>query len=308
MDVRQQQLEQMRSGQGIIAALDQSGGSIAKTLATYGITVHGDLGSPADGGTGVQAMDDATMDAVHAMRARIITSDVFTRQRVIAAIIFPATMNRRIDGVPAAEYLWVHKGIVPFMRCDQGLEPERDGAQVLRPIPGLPALLDRGREAGVFGTKMRSVIAQLTPTSVQAIVDQQFAIGCEIAAAGMVPILEPEVSINCPDKPAAEAQLLEHLIQRLDDLDDHQVLFKLTIPDVDNLYRPLMEHRNTVRVVALSGGYTRDEATRRLARNEGMIASFSRALTSELHVDQSASEFDDRLDQAISAIFAASVT
>jgi len=307
-DRTQSQRDQIRNQPGIIAALDQSGGSIATVLANYGVTVPKPASSPIDGGTGVASLDDVAMDAVHAMRERIITSGAFGNDRVIAAIIFPATMDRFIDGVASAIYLWERKGIVPFMRCDQGLEPERHGAQMLRPIPQLQGLLARGREAAVFGTKMRSVISQLTATSVETIVDQQFTIGQQILAAGLVPILEPEVSISCPDKAEVEAQLVSHLLTRLDDLGDQEVMFKLTIPEVDNLYQPLMEHPNTIRVVALSGGYSRPVATERLARNQGMIASFSRALTSDLRVDQTAEEFDQTLDQAIASIYAASLS
>ncbi len=247
-------------------------------------------------------------DLVHEMRTRIITSPSFDGDRVLGAILFEDTMDRDVDGRPTADYLWNVKHIVPFLKVDKGLAEEQDGAQVMKPIPGLDDLLTRARDKGVFGTKMRSVVK--TPgAGLQAVVDQQFEIGRQILAAGLVPIIEPEVDIHSPRKAEAEEQLKAALLEALDRLDDGQaVMLKLTLPSVDNLYRDLVEHPKVVRVVALSGGYERDEACDKLAANHGVIASFSRALTEGLTAQQSDEQFNATLDAAITAIAKASAT
>jgi fructose-bisphosphate aldolase class I len=290
------QFTKVQRGTGFIAALDQSGGSTPKALKLYGI--------PEDSYSG----DDQMFDLVHEMRARIITSPSFDGERVLGAILFEDTMNRDVDGRPTADYLWNVKHIVPFLKVDKGLADEKDGAQVMKPIPGLDDLLTRARDKGVFGTKMRSVIK--TPgAGLQAVVDQQFEIGRQILAAGLVPIIEPEVDIHSPQKAEAEDQLKAALLEALDRLDDGQsVMLKLTLPSVDNLYRDLVGHPKVVRVVALSGGYDRDEACEKLAANHGVIASFSRALTEGLTAQQSDEQFNATLDAAITAIAKASAT
>lgn len=294
--MNQQQYEKMRSGAGFIAALDQSGGSTPKALRLYGI--------PEDAYSG----DDEMFDLVHEMRTRIITSPAFNGDRVIAAILFEMTMDREIEGRPTAEYLWDVKNVVPFLKVDKGLAEEADGAQVMKPIPGLDELLDRALAKGIFGTKMRSVV-KLPGKGLDAVVAQQFEIGRQISAKGLVPILEPEVDIHSPQKAEAEEQLKAGLLAGLDDVpDDQPVMFKLTLPETDNLYKELVDHPKVLRVVALSGGYTRDEANARLARNNGVIASFSRALTEGLTAQQSDEEFNATLDKAIADIAAASNT
>ena len=291
-----EQLNKVQRGAGFIAALDQSGGSTPKALKLYGI------------GEDAYSGDEQMFDLVHEMRTRIITSPSFDGDRVLGAILFEDTMDRDVDGRPTADYLWNVKHIVPFLKVDKGLAEEQDGAQVMKPIPGLDDLLTRARDKGVFGTKMRSVVK--TPgAGLQAVVDQQFEIGRQILAAGLVPIIEPEVDIHSPRKAEAEEQLKAALLEALDRLDDGQaVMLKLTLPSVDNLYRDLVEHPKIVRVVALSGGYERDEACDKLAANHGVIASFSRALTEGLTAQQSDEEFNATLDAAITAIAKASAT
>ena len=291
-----EQLNKVQRGAGFIAALDQSGGSTPKALKLYGI------------GEDAYSGDEQMFDLVHEMRTRIITSPSFDGDRVLGAILFEDTMDRDVDGRPTADYLWNVKHIVPFLKVDKGLAEEQDGAQVMKPIPGLDDLLTRARDKGVFGTKMRSVVK--TPgAGLQAVVDQQFEIGRQILAAGLVPIIEPEVDIHSPQKAEAEEQLKAALLEALNRLDDGQaVMLKLTLPSVDNLYRDLVEHPKVVRVVALSGGYERDEACDKLAANHGVIASFSRALTEGLTAQQSDEQFNATLDAAITAIAKASAT
>jgi fructose-bisphosphate aldolase class I len=294
--------EEMRAkvaaGQGFIAALDQSGGSTPKALAMYGV-------DPSE-----YSGDEEMYDRVHEMRTRLMTSPVFDGSRVLGAILFEGTMDRTVAGLPTATYLWQERGVVPFVKVDQGLADEdADGVQIMKDMPGLDALLTRARDAGVFGTKMRSVIKRATPEGVQRVVDQQFAVGLRILAAGLVPILEPEVDINAPDKAEAEALLRDALLAGLAQVPDgQQVMFKLTLPEEDGFYAELVAHPKVLRVVALSGGYSREEANARLARNPGVIASVSRALLDGLTRDLDEAAFDGALDTAIAAIHAASIT
>jgi fructose-bisphosphate aldolase class I len=295
--VNDEMLEKVRTGNGFIAALDQSGGSTPKALALYGV------------GADAWTTEDEMFDLMHAMRSRIVTSDAFDGERVLGAILFEQTMDREIEGRPSADYLWSVKRVVPFLKVDKGLADVADGVQLMKPIDGLDGLLDRARANGVFGTKMRSVIALADPTGVAAVVEQQFEIGRRICAAGLVPIIEPEVDIHSPEKEAAEGLLRSQIVGALDALTaDEPVMLKLSIPTVDDFYRPLIEHPRVVRVVALSGGYPRDEANERLARNHGMIASFSRALTEGLSAEQSDADFDATLRATIDGIYAASIT
>jgi fructose-bisphosphate aldolase class I len=290
------QLAQMKSGKGFIAALDQSGGSTPKALSLYGIEPNTYSG------------EAAMFDLVHQMRSRIIKSPSFTSERVIGVILFEMTMDRQIDGLGSAEFLWQKKNIVPFLKVDNGLADEKDGAQVMKPIPELDARLASAISHGVFGTKMRSVIKQANAAGVKAVVEQQFEIGKQICAKGLVPIIEPEVDINCPDKAAAEDLLLAELIKHLDKLsDDQNVMLKLTLPEKAGLYTPLTNHPRVVRVVALSGGYSRDHANEVLAKNPNVIASFSRALSEGLTAQQTDSEFDAMIDKTIQAIHEASI-
>ncbi|HSN06625.1 MAG TPA: fructose bisphosphate aldolase [Candidatus Angelobacter sp.] len=292
-----EQLERMRTGKGFIAALDQSGGSTPKALLRYGLDEHA-------------YADDAEMfDLVHAMRSRIITSPAFSSTRVIAAILFEMTMDREIQGRGTAEFLWTEKHIVPFLKIDKGLGDDLDGARVMRPIPGLDQLLERARAHGVFGTKMRSLITLAHRQGVDAVVAQQFEVARAVLAAGLVPIVEPEIDIRSPQKGAAEGLLHQALVRELDALDaDQQVMLKLTLPDEDDFYADLVSHPRVLRVAALSGGYTRTEAVALLARNHGVIASFSRALTEGLDVHQTAAEFDAVLHGSVESIYRASIT
>ena len=293
----EQQKTKFRTQAGFIAALDQSGGSTPKALNLYGIP------------TGAWSGDAEMMDLIHKMRTRIITSPAFNGDRVLAAILFEDTMDRAIEGRPTAEYLWEVKKVVPILKVDKGLEAEADGVQLMKPMPGLDQLLARARAKGIFGTKMRSVIKQANPSGIQAVVDQQFAIARQIIAAGLVPIIEPEVDIKCPDKAAAEDLLKAALLTQLDALPEGQlVMLKLTLPNTDNLYTDCIKHPRVLKVVALSGGYSRAEANARLARQHGMVASFSRALTEGLSAQQSDAEFNAALDQAIESIYQASKT
>ena len=296
------QFNKAQRGAGFIAALDQSGGSTPKALKLYGIAEDA---YSSDAG----AIDDTAMfDQVHRMRTRIITSPSFDGDRILGAILFEDTMDRQIEDRDTADYLWNVKQVVPFLKVDKGLADEKDGAQVMKPIPGLNDLLARARDKGVFGTKMRSVI-KLPGAGLEDVVAQQFEVGKQILAAGLIPIIEPEVDIHSPEKAKAEDQLKSAILTELGKLGDGQdVMLKLTLPDVDNHYRELLEHPKVLRVVALSGGYDRDDACAKLSANQGVIASFSRALTEGLTAQQSDDEFDAALDVAITAIAKASST
>jgi fructose-bisphosphate aldolase class I len=290
-------LKRVATGQGFIAALDQSGGSTPKALAQYGVAASAYSG------------DEEMFDQVHAMRTRIMTSPAFTGERILGAILFEGTMDRSVEGLPTATYLWQERGVVPFLKVDQGLADEQDGVQIMKDIPGLDALLTRARDAGVFGTKMRSVIKRADVIGVQRVVDQQFAVGLRIVNAGLMPILEPEVDINAPDKAEAEAMLRDALLAGLDAVPaGAKVMFKLTLPDEDGFYAALVAHPRVLRVVALSGGYPRDEANARLARNFDVIASFSRALVDGLIAQMDDAALDATLDASIASIHAASIT
>ena len=288
--------EKMRTGKGFIAALDQSGGSTPKALRLYGLDE-------------TSYTNDAEMyDRIHEMRSRIITSPEFNGDRILGAILFEMTMDRQVEGLGTAEYLWTRKQVVPFLKVDKGLADEVDGAQVMKPMPDLAALLDRAVRHGVFGTKMRSVIKDANPAGVKAVVDQQFEVGKQILDAGLMPIIEPEVDIHSPHKAQTEDLLKAALLAQLEDLGDRQVIFKLTLPTQDGFYSDLVAHPRVLRVVALSGGYSRAEANEKLAHNPGVVASFSRALTEGLTAQQSDAEFDAALDSAIAGIYAASIT
>ena len=289
--------EQVRSGQGFIAALDQSGGSTPKALGLYGVDESEYAG------------DDEMFDRIHEMRTRIVTSPSFTGERIVGAILFENTMDREIDGVGSAAYLWEVKHVVPFLKVDQGLGDEHDGVQLMKPMPGLDALCERAVGKGVFGTKMRSVIKVANETGIAANVAQQFEFGRQILGHGLVPIIEPEVDIHCPDKALAEELLREAVGNHLAGVPaDQQVMLKLTLPTEADFYRSFVEHPRVLRVVALSGGYSREQANELLARNHGVVASFSRALTEGLTAQMSDAEFDAALDRAIAAIHAASIT
>jgi fructose-bisphosphate aldolase class I len=292
-----EQLTRMREGKGFIAALDQSGGSTPKALKLYGIEESSYSGE-------VQMFD-----LMHAMRTRMILSPSFNGDRVLGAILFEGTMDRQIEGVGSAEYLWNAKKVIPFLKVDKGLADESDGVQVMKPMPQLDELCARGVAKGIFGTKMRSVIKAASASGIEAVVAQQFEVARQIIGHGLVPIIEPEVDINIPDKGAAEAILKASIAAHLDSLSaDQPVMLKLTIPDTDNLYADFVSHPRVVRVVALSGGYSREDANAKLSRNKGMIASFSRALSEGLSAQQSDKEFDSVLDATIAGIYAASIT
>jgi fructose-bisphosphate aldolase, class I len=294
--MNQEQFEKIRRGDGFIAALDQSGGSTPKALRLYGI------------GEDAYADEAQMFDRIHEMRTRIITSPAFDGDRIIGAILFENTMDREIEGRGSAEYLWSVKRVVPFLKVDKGLASEADGVQLMKPMPDLDRLLDRAKEKGIFGTKMRSVVKLADPAGVQAIAEQQFEVGRQILDAGLVPILEPEIDIKSPEKREAEDLLREQLLTGLDGIgDDQVVMFKLTLPEEDDLYRKLVDHPRVLKVVALSGGYSREEANARLARNHGVVASFSRALTEGLTAQQSDEEFNEALDASIQSIYEASV-
>ncbi len=291
----EQQLQRVRNDDGFIAALDQSGGSTPKALGLYGI---------ADGSW---ADEEEMFDLVHAMRSRIMMSSAFSGERVLGAILFEMTMDRLVDGIPTASYLWQRKNVVPFLKVDKGLADQVDGAQVMKPMPDLDALLERAVAAGIFGTKMRSVISSANPVGVSAVVSQQFEVGHQILSAGLVPIIEPEVDIHAPDKAQAEEMLRDAILNELATVDaDSPVMLKLTLPEVDGLYDVFVDHDSVARVVALSGGYSREVANERLSRNRGVIASFSRALTEGLAAGQTDAEFDAMLDGAIEGIYQAS--
>ena len=290
------QADQMRNGKGFVAALDQSGGSTPKALRLYGI------------GEDAYKSEEQMFDLIHKMRSRIVMSPAFSGDRVIGAILFEQTMDRTIGGKPTAHYLWEDRGVVPFLKIDKGLEEEADGVRIMKPIGGLDALLSRAKAAGIFGTKMRSVIDAASPRGIAANVSQQFDIAGQVIAHGLVPIIEPEVTISIKDKSEAEEILLSELTKHLDALpDDQQVMLKLTLPTKPNLYKSLVEHPRVMRVVALSGGYSRQEANEKLAQNSGVIASFSRALTEGLSAQQNDAEFNKTLDQTIQSIYEASI-
>ncbi len=295
--VNQQQLEQMKTGRGFIAALDQSGGSTPGALRLYGIK------------DGAWSSDDEMFAIVHQMRARIIASPSFTGARIIAAILFENTMDREIERRPTADYLWNVKHVVPFLKVDKGIEAEKDGVQLLKPIPGLAALLDKAKAKGIFGTKMRSFIKQANAAGIKNIVSQQFEVAGQISAAGLLPIIEPEVDIHCPDRAKAEEFLKAAIMKELDELPaDQPVMLKLTLPERDDFYADCVRHPKVLRVVALSGGFTRKDANDRLRRNHGVVASFSRALAEGLTAQQSDTEFNALLDQSIQSIYEASNT
>jgi len=290
-------MKKVRTADGFIAALDQSGGSTPKALKLYGI------------GEDAYSNDEEMFGIVHDMRKRIVKSPAFGGDRILGAILFENTLDREIDGKNSARYLWEEKNVVPFLKVDKGLAAEQDGVQLMKPIPNLGELLQKAKAQNVFGTKMRSVIKSANRTGIKKVVEQQFEIGKQIAAAGLVPIIEPEIDINAPDKAQAEAILRDELLAQLDKLGPNEkVMFKLTLPEQPNFYKALQNHPNMIRVVALSGGYSRDEANRRLAQNNGMIASFSRALTQGLTAQQSDAEFDSALGESIQSIFDASRT
>ena len=293
----EQQLEKIKTAPGFIAALDQSGGSTPKALGLYGVTPD------------AWSNDEEMFTVVHEMRTRIMTSPAFGGDRILGAILFENTMDRQVEGRSTASYLWDVKNVVPFLKVDKGLADEVDGAQVMNPMPDLAALLEKAKAASIFGTKMRSVIKQANADGIRAVVNQQFEIGRQIVAAGLVPIIEPEVDIHCPDKAAAEAILHSAIIEQLNSLGSEElVMLKLTLPEQDGLYADCIAHANVARVVALSGGYSREEANDRLSRQHGMVASFSRALSEGLSAQQSTDEFNATLDASIASIAAASAT
>ena len=295
--MNQEQLARMRSGDGFIAALDQSGGSTPKALRLYGIEEN-------------EYSGDAQMfDLIHGMRSRMVTSPSFGGNRVLGAILFEGTMDRDIEGQGSADYLWKTKGVIPFLKIDKGLADDADGVQLMKPMPELDALLAKGVSKGIFGTKMRSVIKEANKVGIDAVVAQQFAVGRQILAAGLVPIIEPEVDINSATKKEAEVLLKAALLAELNAQPaDQPVMLKLTLPEVDDFYQELVNHPSVLRVVALSGGYSREESNQRLSRNHGVIASFSRALTEGLSAKQSEAEFNATLDSTIQGIFDASRT
>ena len=292
-----EQLEKIRTGSGFIAALDQSGGSTPKALKAYGIEESQYNG------------DDEMFDRIHEMRTRIITSQSFSGSRILGAILFENTMERSINGMSSSDYLWSIKGVVPFLKVDKGLADEQQGVQVMKPIDGLPDLLDKASENHIFGTKMRSVIKSADEGGINAVVDQQFEIGNQILQAGLMPIIEPEVDIHSPEKSACEGLMRDAIMRNLELLSaGDAVMLKLTLPEEDNFYSGLVESEKILRVVALSGGYSREEANARMSRNSGVVASFSRALTEGLSAKQSQSDFDSLLDSSIQSIFDASNT
>jgi fructose-bisphosphate aldolase class I len=291
------QLQKVKNDKGFIAALDQSGGSTPKALKLYGVNE--------DAWTNEQGM----YDVVHQMRSRIMTSPAFTGKRLLGAILFENTMDRDVAGKPTPDYLWEVKGVVPFLKVDKGLADEKDGVQIMKPMPDLDTLLKKAKSKNVFGTKMRSVIKQANAAAIDAVVKQQFEVGKQILAAGLMPIIEPEVDIKTPNKDKAEELLKASILKELNQLKpDQRVMLKLTIPEKDNLYADLIKHPNVLRVVALSGGYSREESNKRLARQNGMTASFSRALSEGLTKQQSDEEFNKALDASVESIYRASIT
>jgi len=294
--LNEQQLQKMKSHPGFIAALDQSGGSTPKALALYGIK------------EGAWSNEDEMFAIVHQMRTRMITSPSFTGERIIGAILFENTMDREIDGQPTTDYLWNVKRVVPFLKVDKGLDAEKGGVQLMKPMPALGALLEKAKAKRVFGTKMRSVIKQASASGIKDIVNQQFELAAEIIAAGLMPIVEPEVDIHCPEKVRAEELLKAAILEKLNQLPaGHLIMLKLTLPEQDNFYADFVKHPKVLRVVALSGGYSREEANNRLRRNHGIVASFSRALAEGLSAQQSDGEFNAMLDKSIQSIYEASI-
>ena len=297
LDINKEQLQKMKTHPGFIAALDQSGGSTPKALGSYGIKED------------AWSNDDEMLAIVHRMRSRIMTSPSFNGERILAAILFERTMDSNVDGQPTADYLWKVKHVVPFLKVDKGLVAEKDGVQLMKPMPELAALLGKAKAKGIFGTKMRSVIKHANRASIEDIVSQQFELAERIIAVGLVPIVEPEVDIHCPEKAQAEELLKAAILDNLNRLPAGQlVMLKLTLPEQDDLYADCVRHPNVVRVVALSGGYTQAEANDRLRRNHGIVASFSRALVEGLTAQQSDSEFNAMLDASIQRIYEASST
>ena len=295
--LNEQQLQKIKSHPGFIAALDQSGGSTPKALALYGIK------------EGAWSNEDEMFAIVHQMRTRMITSPAFNGKRIIGAILFENTMDREINGQPAVNYLWNVKGVVPFLKVDKGLDAEKDGVQLMKPIPALAALLEKAKSKRIFGTKMRSVIKQANAQGIKEIVNQQFELAAQIIAAGLMPIVEPEIDIHCPEKAKAEELLKAAILEKLNQLPQGQmVMLKLTLPEKDNFYADFVKHPKVLRVVALSGGYSRDEANKRLRRNHAVVASFSRALAEGLSAEQTNAEFNAVLDKSIQSIFDASNT
>ena len=292
-----EQMQKMKNQPGFVAALDQSGGSTPHALALYGIKDH----SWND--------DDEMFELVHQMRTRVITSPSFTGKRILGAILFEDTMDREIEGQPSADYLWNVKRVVPFLKVDKGLQPEKDGVQMLKPMPELAALLDKAKTKHIFGTKMRSVIKHANPAGIKNVVQQQFEVGGRIIDAGLVPIIEPEVDIHCPEKARAEVLLKGAILEKLSGLPaGQQVVLKITLPEQDDFYAEFVRHSKVVRVVALSGGYTQEEADARLRKNHGVVASFSRALVEGLSVHQTDAEFNTMLDASVQRIYEASIT
>jgi fructose-bisphosphate aldolase class I len=295
--LKEQQQRKIKTQPGFLAALDQSGGSTPKALAAYGIEED------------AWSNEEQMFALVHQMRARIITSPSFNGDRILGAILFEGTMDRDIEGQPTADYLWSKKRVVPFLKVDKGLADESDGVHLMKPMPGLPTLLNRANAKRIFGTKMRSVISQANAAGIKAVVRQQFEVATQILAAGLVPIIEPEVDIHCPDKAKAEALLKESINEKLNSLPAGKiVMLKLTLPNQDDFYADFVKHPKVLKVVALSGGYSREEANERLVRNHGVVASFSRALLDGLSARQTDAEFDARLDSAIQSIYEASIT
>ena len=295
--MNQEQLARMKNDKGFIAALDQSGGSTPKALKTYGIEED------------AYTNEDEMFELVYQMRSRIVTSPTFTKDRILAAILFKRTMERQIEGKDTADYLWEEKGIVPLLKVDNGMEDEANGVHLMKPMPELDALLARANEKHIFGTKMRSVINSLNEDGIKAIIDQQFEVAQQIIAKGLVPIVEPEVNIASEDKAEIENVVEREITTHLDRLaDDQLVMLKLTLPENDNHYANLITHKNVVRVVAMSGGYDKEEANARLSRNNGMIARFSRVLAQGLTAQQSEEEFDTSLEDTIESIYQASIT
>jgi fructose-bisphosphate aldolase, class I len=295
--LNEQQLQKIKSHPGFIAALDQSGGSTPKALALYGIK------------EGAWSNEDEMFAIVHEMRTRMITSHAFNGERIIGAILFENTMDRDIKGQPAANYLWNVKGVVPFLKVDKGLDAEKEGVQLMKPMPEMAELLEKAKSKRIFGTKMRSVIKQANAAGIKDIVNQQFELAAQIIGAGLMPIVEPEVDIHCPKKANAEGLLKAAILEKLNQLPQGQiVMLKLTLPEQDNFYANFVKHPKVLRVVALSGGYSRDEANNRLRRNHGVVASFSRALAEGLSAQQSTADFNATLDKSIQSIFEASKT
>lgn len=295
--MNQEQFELVKNGKGFIAALDQSGGSTPKALAQYGVSEDS------------YSNEDEMYDLIHEMRTRVMTAPAFNSESILGAILFEQTMDRKVEGKYTPDYLWEEKGVVPFLKVDKGLADEEDGVQLMKPNPGLDELLRRANERNVFGTKMRSVVNKANADGIKKVVEQQFEVADQILAAGLVPIIEPEVNIRISDKAEAEEILKQEILEHLNNLsEDKNVMLKLSIPSVDNFYKELIEHPRVVRVVALSGGYTRDEANLKLTANEGLIASFSRGLSEGLNASQSEEEFNKMIEESVKTIYLASTT